>query len=55
MVGHNPGLSELAQRFQRARRPIQLRTAGLCAIRFADGALWGELEAQLATVTTLLR
>ena len=55
MVGHNPGLGELAQRFRGAPPPIQLRTAGLCAIRFADGALWGELEAQLATVTTLLR
>jgi len=37
LVGHNPGLSELAQHFQAAPPPLQLRTAGLCLVSF-DGA-----------------
>jgi phosphohistidine phosphatase len=55
MVGHNPGLSELAQRFNGAAPAIELRTAGLCAITFAAEAVWDELRPQWATVITLLR
>ena len=55
MVGHNPGLSELAQHFNGADPRIELRTAGVCMIRFAAHTRWRELQAQLATGVTLLR
>jgi phosphohistidine phosphatase len=40
LVGHNPGLSELAQHFQSVPPPLQLRTAGLCLVSF-DGTAAG--------------
>jgi len=55
MIGHNPGLSELAQRFRGVLPPIELRTAGLCAVAFAAEAVWSALRPELVTVFTLLR
>jgi phosphohistidine phosphatase len=55
MVGHNPGISELAQRFKGTPPPVELRTAGLCSVAFAAEACWGALRADLATAVTLLR
>ncbi len=59
LIAHNPGLSELAQRFRGVVRgvvpPIELRTAGLCAVAFAAGAVWCALRPELVTVFTLLR
>jgi phosphohistidine phosphatase len=55
VVGHNPGLSAFAQRFNSVGPAIELRTAGLCAITFAHEAAWSELRPQLATVMMLLR
>ncbi len=55
MVGHNPGLSELAQHFNHAGTRIELRTAGLCVLRFAAPTSWGDLPARPAAEITLLR
>jgi phosphohistidine phosphatase len=55
MIGHNPGLSELAQRLQRREPPIELRTAGLCCIEFERRSSWTRLRSELATRVTLLR
>jgi phosphohistidine phosphatase len=59
VVGHNPGLSELAQRFNGAldgaAEAIELRTAGLCVISLAAQASWQHLRPQLATAVRLLR
>jgi phosphohistidine phosphatase len=46
LVAHNPGISELAQRFQGAPPPLELRTAGLCVITFKPGTAWSELKPQ---------
>jgi phosphohistidine phosphatase len=53
MIGHNPGLSELAQHFNSAGAAIELRTAGLCAITFADQVSWRELPPRPAALTLL--
>ena len=55
LVGHNPGISELAQRFKRTPPPVQLQTAGICVITFPAAAHWGELRPRLATDFALLR
>ncbi|HEY6453439.1 MAG TPA: histidine phosphatase family protein [Steroidobacteraceae bacterium] len=55
VVGHNPGLSELAQRFKRTAPAIELRTSGLCAIGFEAQMHWSELCSQLATGISVLR
>lgn len=55
IVGHNPGISELAQRFKRTAPPVQLHTAGLCVITFPAAAQWAELRPRLATDFALLR
>ena len=55
MIAHNPGLSEFAQRFKGAPPPVELRTAGLCAVGFAAKAAWSSLRPELVTVFTLLR
>jgi phosphohistidine phosphatase len=55
MIGHNPGLSELAQRLHRREPPIELRTAGLCCIEFERRSSWTRLRPELATRVTLLR
>ena len=55
MIGHNPGLSELAQRFHRVQPPIELRTAGICCIEFDEHASWARLRPELAARVTVLR
>jgi len=55
VIAHNPGLSELAQRFHRVEPAIELRTAGLCCIEFDQHARWARLRPELATRVTLLR
>jgi phosphohistidine phosphatase len=55
IVGHNPGLSELAQSFNGDAARIELRTAGLCVITLAARMRWRELSPRQATSLTLLR
>ena len=55
IVGHNPGLSALAQRFQGKAPPIELHTAGLCAVTFAARTLWSDLRPALARRVRQLR
>jgi phosphohistidine phosphatase len=55
IVGHNPGISELAQRFKQSPPPLELQTAGLCLISFPADAHWGELRPALAADFALLR
>jgi phosphohistidine phosphatase len=55
IVGHNPGISELAQRFNQAPPPVELHTAGLCVISFPADTRWDQLRPGLATDFALLR
>jgi phosphohistidine phosphatase len=56
IVGHNPGISELAQRFnQQAAPPVELHTAGLCLISFPADVRWDQLRPRLASDFRLLR
>jgi phosphohistidine phosphatase len=55
MVGHNPVLSALAQRFKGAPSGLDLRPSGLCAITFAAETAWSALRPRLATDFELLR
>ena len=55
MIGHNPGLSELAQRLHRGQPAIELRTAGLCCIEFGRQASWTQLRPELVTRVTVMR
>jgi len=55
IVGHNPGLSELAQSFNGNAARIELQTAGLCAITLAARMRWRELSPRQVTGVTLLR
>jgi phosphohistidine phosphatase len=55
IVGHNPGITELAQRFNATPPPVELRTAGLCVIAFPADTAWGELQPALAVDFALLR
>jgi phosphohistidine phosphatase len=52
MVGHNPGLSQLAQLFQsieaHTEPGVELRTAELCWIGFAPHTAWADISPQLA-------
>lgn len=48
VIGHNPGLSELAARLAPASASVpQLATAALCSLSFRTGS-WAELAAQRA-------
>jgi phosphohistidine phosphatase len=42
VVGHNPGLSELARRFDARRTQIELQTGGVCCLELGDEP-WSEL------------
>ena len=42
LVGHNPGLSELARRFDAQRTQIELRTGGVCCLDLG-GESWSDL------------
>jgi phosphohistidine phosphatase len=55
IVGHNPGISELAQRFKQTPPPVELHTASLCVISFPADVHWGKLRPALATDFALLR
>ena len=55
IVGHNPAISVLAQRFKQTPPPVELPTAGLCVITFPADAHWGALRPTLSTGFTLLR
>jgi phosphohistidine phosphatase len=55
IVGHNPGISELAQRFKQSLPPVELNTAGLCLISFPAAVRWDQLQPELATDFRLLR
>jgi phosphohistidine phosphatase len=60
IVGHNPGISELAQRFKAQRfkqtpPPVELHTAGLCLITFPADTHWAALKPKLAMDFALLR
>jgi phosphohistidine phosphatase len=54
MVGHNPGLSALAQQFMGGSQRIELRPAGLCRIQFEHTA-WPQVRPELAVACTILR
>jgi len=54
IVGHNPGISELAQRFQQTPPPVELHTAGLCLISFPAAVRWDALRPTLAADVRLL-
>jgi phosphohistidine phosphatase len=54
LIGHNPGLSELAERLTAGDEPVSLRTAGICLLSFnSDG--WRDLAADVADECRLLR
>lgn len=55
LVAHNPGISELAQRFQRAPPPLELRTAGLCLVIFNAGTDWSDLRPRQVHAVRQLR
>jgi phosphohistidine phosphatase len=54
VVGHNPGLSELAQQFMGGKQRIEMRTAGLCRIDFEHLA-WHQVRPQMAVSFAVLR
>jgi phosphohistidine phosphatase len=54
MVGHNPGLSTLAQQFMSGQQRIELRPAGLCRIGFEQHS-WREVRPALAVSFSVLR
>ncbi len=55
LVAHNPGISELAQRFRGAPPPVELRTGGLCLITFGAGTAWPDLKPKQVQAVRLLR
>jgi phosphohistidine phosphatase SixA len=55
LVAHNPGITELAQRFQGAPPPLELRTAGLCLVTFNAGTAWSNLKPQQVHAVRQLR
>lgn len=54
MVGHNPGLSALAQQFMGGSQRIELRAAGLCRIQF-EHTSWPQVRPEVAVACTILR
>jgi phosphohistidine phosphatase len=54
MVGHNPGLSALAQRFMGGKQRIELRPAGLCRVQFEHDS-WRQLRPEAAVACAVLR
>ena len=55
LVAHNPGISELAQRFKGTPPPLELRTAGLCVITFKPRTGWSDLKPQRMQALQRLR
>jgi phosphohistidine phosphatase len=54
MIGHNPGISELAQQLASGGPALELRTAGLCRLQFALTS-WNDVKFETAVSCTLLR
>jgi phosphohistidine phosphatase len=54
MVGHNPGLSTLAQQFMGGTQRIEMRPAGLCRVEFEHHA-WRQVRPEVAVSFTVLR
>src|ERR1700680_2320688 len=54
MVGHNPGLSALAQQFMGGAQRIQMRSAGLCRIDFEHDS-WRRVRPEMAVAFAVLR
>jgi phosphohistidine phosphatase len=54
MVGHNPGLSALAQQFMGGAQRIQMRPAGLCRIDFEHQS-WRQVRPEVALAFAVLR
>jgi phosphohistidine phosphatase len=54
LVAHNPGISELARRFQSTKPPVELKTAGMCLVTFEPKTDWRELTPVLAAGFKLL-
>jgi phosphohistidine phosphatase len=54
MVGHNPGLSALAQQFMGGKQRIDMRPAGLCRIDFEHLA-WRQVRQDVAVSFAVLR
>jgi|SRR5579863_2986497 phosphohistidine phosphatase len=55
IVAHNPGISELAQRFHGGKPAVALGTAGLCLIELPADASWQELKPRSTRRFTVLR
>jgi phosphohistidine phosphatase SixA len=55
LVAHNPGISQLAGRFQLQPPPLELRTAGLCLISFGGRTAWSDLRPKRVTAVRVLR
>lgn len=55
LVAHNPGISELATRLSDAGSSIELRTSGLCQLRFDAAGDWSGLGERRADRTRILR
>jgi phosphohistidine phosphatase len=55
IVGHNPAISELAQRFKQTPPAVELHTAAVCVITFPANTQWDELRPKLVTDFALLR
>lgn len=54
LVGHNPGISELAQHLVVSGPAISLRTAGLCLIELSQPA-WSQVDGASANAVSVLR
>jgi phosphohistidine phosphatase len=54
LIGHNPGISELAQLLTGSDAPLTLRTAGLCQI-VLPAKPWKDLEPAAARTFAILR
>jgi phosphohistidine phosphatase len=54
LVGHNPGLSALAQQFMGGSQRVELRPAGLCRVQF-EHTSWQQVRPELAVACTILR
>jgi phosphohistidine phosphatase len=54
LVGHNPGLSVLAQQFMGGKQRIEMRPAGLCRIDFEHDS-WRQMRPEAAVSFAVLR
>jgi phosphohistidine phosphatase len=54
VIGHNPGISELAQQLSRSTPGLTLRTGGVCQLTFAQQH-WDGIGSDAATTWAVLR